>query len=223
MEIYPLTIAMTPSFWDDNHMLLKTQLNCLSKQTVKDFAVYLVDPHYRKRKNIIPELAEKYKLKIIHIPYEPNIHIAKRLDCAIFNAAYCYSRSPRIVRYSCYRFVRNNFVEKIMSVPERVNIDFYSLNVGPCMIEEQNRKNDLSIIYKKHKIVWDFNSDEVNWDNIPNYPGMDIHGNFIGDEKLSLARWGPESQKETGIIPVPLNCYGNIMWWRENWLNVTGT
>jgi hypothetical protein len=39
MRIYPLTVAMTPSFWDDGHMLLRTQLKCLSRQTCRDFSV----------------------------------------------------------------------------------------------------------------------------------------------------------------------------------------
>ena len=86
----PLTVAMTPSFWDDAHMLLRAQLRCLAEQRNRDFDVMLVDPHYRKRRTVVPELAEIYGLEIAHIPYEPNVHVAKKLDCAIFNAAYCY-------------------------------------------------------------------------------------------------------------------------------------
>jgi len=217
MSSRPLTVAMTPSFWDDEHMLLRTQLKCLSRQTCRDFDVMLVDPHYRKRKDVIPELAEMYGLEIIHVPYEPAQHIAKAFDCAIFNAAYCYSSSPRIVRYSCYRFVTPNFVERMLTVSPGVNIDMYSLNVGPCLIEERD-----GLPLEKHKTVWDFRSDEVNWDAIPGGFGVGTDGRFVGDPNLSLARWQPYCEVETEVIPVPLNCYGNIMWWRENWLAVNG-
>lgn len=222
-DIRPLTVAMTPSFYDPDHMLLRTQLRCLSTQTCDDFGVILVDPHYRKRRLVVPELAEIYNLAITHVPYEPSTNVAKVLDCAIFNAAYCYSRSPRIVRYSCYRFVTPDFVEQLMTAPPLVNADMYSFNVGPCMLEERERQAGNMVEHRKHEIVWNFESDEVNWDAIPDRPGVDIQGNYLGDPSLSLARWGPLSEIEMGVGPVPLNCYGNIMWWRENWLDLNGT
>lgn len=223
MKIYPLTIGMTPAFYDENHMLLRAQLNCLSKQTFKDFDVWLIDPHYNKRKDVVPEMASHYNLNIVHVPYSPNPFIAKRLDCAIFNAVYCYSRSPRIVRLSCYRFVTPNFCAEIMSVPDNVNIDFYSYNVGPCMHEEQIRRSGNLIPHVKHEIIWNFESDEINWDAIPKSPGCDMKGIWNGDENLSLARWSSEAEIETGIIPFPLNAYGNILFWRENWIDLNGT
>lgn len=223
MKIFPLTIGMTPAFYDQDNILLRTQLNCLSKQTVKDFDVWLIDPHYAKRKDIIPELSERYKLNIVHVPYAPNIYISKLLDCSIFNAVYCYSRAPRIVRYSCYRFVRPDFVDRILSSQENVNLEFYSLNVGQCLDEERRRKNGEDIEYSKHKIVWNFESDEVNWNKIPDGPGVDNHGQYTGDENNSLARWGTEAMVDTDIISTPLNCYGNIMWWRHLWFDINGT
>jgi len=223
MKVYPLTIGMTPAFYDEKHMLLQAQLKCLQSQTFKDFDVWLIDPHYEKRKDIIPEFAEKYKLNIFHVPYSPNPNIAKRLDCAIFNAVYCYSRAPRIVRLSCYRFVKNNFCEEIMNVQVNVNMDFYSFNVGPCMKEEQERLRGNMIPHTKHEIVWNFESDNINWENIPDRPGCNIDGTWNEDESLSLARWSEASEIETGLIPFPLNAYGNIMFWRENWLNINGT
>ena len=98
---YPITVSMTPAFYDREHMLLRAQLKCLYKQTVMDFDVWLIDPHYNKRKDIIPELSDKFGLDIKHIPYSPALHIAKRYDCAIFNATFVYSPSPITVRDSC--------------------------------------------------------------------------------------------------------------------------
>ena len=98
---------MTPAFYDEGHMLLRAHLKCLQDQTFKDFGVWLIDPHYEKRKDVIPEIVEHYGLNIVHVPYSPNPFIAKRLNCSIFNAVYCYSRTPRIVRLSCYRYRLN--------------------------------------------------------------------------------------------------------------------
>jgi len=223
MKIYPLTIGMTPAFYDEGHMLLRAQLKCLSQQTFKDFDVWLIDPHYDKRKEVIPEIAEHYGLNIVHVPYSPNTFIAKRLDCAIFNAVYCYSRAPRIVRLSCYRFVTPDFCEQIMNSPINVNIDFYSFNVGPCMMEEIERRSGNIVPHTKHEIVWNFESDEVHWEHIPQEPGCGMNGQWNGNESLSLARWTPEAEIKTGIIPFPVNAYGNIMFWRDNWLNINGT
>jgi hypothetical protein len=224
MKNYPLTIGMTPAFYDENNMLLRMQLNCLSKQTVKDFDVWLIDPHYNKRKNIIPELSDIYKLDIKHIPYIPNQNIAKKLDCSIFNAVYCYSTSPKIVRYSCYRFVKENFAEVILSVKNNINIDFYSLNVGPCMKEEQIRNSGNLIEHEKHRIVWDFENDEINWDQVPQHSGCFTDGQWNYKDCDSLARWCPLSDTniDTPVI-TPLNCYGNIMWCRNNWFEINGT
>ena len=84
----PVTVAMTPAYFDDSHMLLRTQLKCLYLQTVKDFDVLLIDPHYQKRKSVIPELADRFGLDIKHVPYTPNTNIGKFIDCSIFNAAF---------------------------------------------------------------------------------------------------------------------------------------
>lgn len=239
-----LTVTMTPAFFDSKHMLLRTQLNCLSKQTCKDFNVLLVDPHYKSRKRIIPELAEHYGIDILHMPYKPATHVSKTIDCAIFNTGMLMSNSDRNVRYSCYRFLRPNFVESIYSAPKNINMEFYSLNVGPDIYEQQmldeewkkyedngiilnkQQKQEVRVkIYQKHKEVWNFESDEVNWNKIP-----DQNGNGI----MSLKRWGNPGMpggmqdsddlppKGTDIVNVSTDFYGNIMWWRNNWLSING-
>lgn len=202
-KIKSLTVAMTPAFWDDNHYLLKMQLKTLSTQRDKDFDVFIIDPHYNKRKNIIPELAEYYKLDIKHIPYIPNTRIAKKLDCSIFNAAYCYSQSPRIVRFSCYRFVRDNFTELCNLAENMINVDFYTNNIRPDYnIESQ---------VKRFHDIWNFNGDEINWNLVPN------------DCNDELAAWTKESDIDTEIVPHPGSCWGNYMIWRDNWLSINGT
>ena len=211
---YPISVSMTPAFFDENHMLLKAQLNCLSNQTIKDFDVYLIDPHYQKRKTVIPELAEKYKLDIKHIPYIPNTHISKLLDCSIFNAGYCYSTSQINVRYSCYRFVRPTFIETICNAPKNINVDFYYLAIGP---DHEELKNHL--IPSNHKRIWNFESDDINWNKIPT---ISQSNNF---ESMSLFSWNNYQQytMDTDIIDIPVNLYGNIAWNRDQWISINGT
>ena len=198
---YPLSIGMHPSYYDDQHMLLRMQLDCLAKQECKDFDVWMIDVHYHKRKHVIPELAKHYGLDIKHVPYTPNTRIAKRLDCSIFNAVYCYSVSPRIVRYSCYRFVRPQFTKLILEAPQDVNLDFYFNNIWARTPEGEPR-------FKK---IWNFEMNEVNWDEVPQ------------SHTDPLAAWTFHSEIDTEIDLMPPNCWGNVMVWRRNWLMLNGT
>ena len=208
---YPLSVSMTPSFYDAEHMLLRAQLKCLAQQTVKDFDVWLVDPHYSKRKTVVPELAQRFGLDIKHVPYWPCTRVAKLLDCAVFNAAFCYSQSPMCARFSCYRFVRPCFVETVLSAPEGVNVDFFFHAVGPDLLGDTD----------KHKAVWDFGSENVNWAAVPTETGYDSQGRVVPER--SLARWYSDSDQDTPVITVPDNLYGNIAWLRKQWLAVNGT
>lgn len=210
---------MTPSFWDDEQILLRAQLKCLSLQTCKDFDLWLIDPHYQKRKNIIPELAAKFRLDIKHVPYAPNTRIAKHYDCAIFNAPYCYSKARIIARYSCYRFARPTFIEAIAGLPDGVNADFYMHAVG----------HDISVPgvdvspEAKHRLVWDFNSEDYNWDLVPVSSGYDDNHKFCGDPSLCLGNWPKFMDKDAPPAVVPLNIYGNIAWRRDQWMQLNGT
>ena len=207
---------MTPAFLDKDHILLRAQLKCLSVQTVKDFDVCMIDPHYSKRRTIIPELAERFGLDIKHVPYTPNTRIAKRYDCAIFNAAFLFSNAKINARLSCYRFVRPDYVEKILSAPDGANVDFYMLCIGPCSKDGPEK-------YEKHKAVWDFNGEDVNWDKIPSKSAYDDSGNPLENPEDECASWHPSYDVDSDVIPVPMNCYGNIAWIREKWLEINGT
>ena len=180
----PLSIGMTPAFYEPEHRLLRAQLGCLARQTRRDFDVWLIDPHYQKRRTAIPELAERLGLRIVHVPYSANTRIAKTLDCAIFNAVFCFSEAPRIARYSCYRFAREDWVESILSAPEGVNVDFYYHNVKA----------------PHAAAVWDRTREVPDWTALPDFPDYD-----------------------TDPQPVPANCYGNIVWLRDQWLALNGT
>ena len=206
---------MTPAFWDKDQLLIRAQLRCLAEQTFKDFDVWLIDPHYQKRKGIVPELAEIYGLSLIHVPWVPNTAVAKWLDYSIVNAVYCYSESPLVARYFCYRFVRPGFAESIMAVPSGVNVDFYSLNIGPDLRETYD-----GAAHVRHKKVWDFDGDRVHWDEVPPESGMRAVG--FAPER-SLACWPPQYDMDAGVGPFPLDASGNIMVWRENWLDLNGT
>jgi len=201
---YPLTVAMTPSFrfGGNDDWLIRAQLRCLSEQIFKDFDVLLVDCHYNKRRDYMVELALHYKLHITHVPYTPNLRIAKRLDCAIFNAPYCYSESSRIVRYSCWRFVRPNFTEACMNAKHCV--DFWFHNVEPPT------RDSMHPVTNHDARIWNMNSDVVNWDLIPKKAGQ------------PGASWGADSDRDEPSQTFPLNCYGNYMVPRENWLNLNG-
>lgn len=199
---YPLTVAMTPAFFYPGDNLLRAQLRCLSEQTFKDFDVLLVDSHYEKRKGYMGELAEKYKLNIVHVPYTPNLNIAKRLDCSIFNAPYCYSESPRIVRFSCWRFVRPSFTEVCASASH--SVDFFFHNVEPPTRDSMHPTTN------HDARVWGWESDEVHWDAIP------TKGGDPG------ASWTSHSDKDQNLQPFPLNCYGNYMVPRQDWLAING-
>jgi hypothetical protein len=198
----PLTVAMTPSFFYEGDNLLRAQLRCLSKQKTKDFNVLLVDSHYSKRKSYSRELAEHYGLDIIHVPYQPNLRVAKKLDCAVFNAGYCYSESPRIVRLSCWRFVRPDFTEICLN--STTNTDFRFHNCEAASPEFAHAETD------HNTQIWNTDSDEVRWDNVParsNSPG---------------ARWGPDSDVDEPARLLPSNCYGNVMIFRDQWLSLNG-
>src|SRR5689334_11073649 len=155
--IYPLAVSMTPAFFFEGDWLLRAQLKCLSEQTFKGCDVLLVDRHYQKRKGYIPELASRYKLNVVHVPYMPNPHIAKFLDCAVFNAAYCYSESPRIVRYSCWRFVRPDFTKACIDA--KSNVDFRFHSISPPNFEGRNDNSETN----HPRQIWDMKSDDVNW------------------------------------------------------------
>jgi hypothetical protein len=211
---------MTPAFWDEGHVMLRAQLKCLSVQTAKDFDVWLIDPHYQKRKTVIPELAQKFGLDIKHVPYAPNTRIAKYFDCAIFNAAYCYSDAPVNVRYSCYRFVRPTFVERILSAPQGANVDFYMHAVGPDLCEVRDNVRDKA----KHRSVWWFEGEDVDWSRFPTKSGYANETCTEIDEANSLGNWPAFMDQDTiEPIRVPANIYGNIAWNRDQWMAINGT
>lgn len=202
--IYPLTVSMTPAFYYLGDWLFRAQLRCLSEQTAKDFDVLVVDPHYSIRAPYMAELAVHYGLHIVHVPYRPNQNIAKRLDCAVFNAAYCYSESPRIVRYSCWRFVRPDWTEICLN--SQTNVDFYFHN---CQPTNPTGRDDNSGSNHDTKI-WDTGSDVVHWDQIPKHA------------RLPGAAWGKESDLDSPAAVFPPNCYGNYMVLRSEWLAING-
>lgn len=210
---------MTPAFYDAENMLLRAQLKCLSIQTCKDFDVWLIDPHYQKRKAVIPELAARFALDIKHVPYTPNTRIAKNVDCAIFNAAYCYSESPVNVRYSCYRFAKPTLIERILGAPKGVNVDFYFLALGPDLDE-----CELPFGFRvKHKAFWDFDGEDVRWVAAPPKSGCNARHEYNGNPATSLANWPAFMDKDSGVQGVTLDIYGNIAWNRDQWLAINGT
>lgn len=199
---HPLTVSMTPAFLYEGDWLFRAQLRCLSEQTFKDFEVCVIDPHFQKRKGYMPELAEKYKLNIVHVPYLANLRTARKLDCAIFNAPYLYSESPNIVRYSCWRFVRPEFTK--LCAETTISTDFYFHNVEPPT------RDSMHIVTNHDARVWDMNSDVVHWDKIPTKAGK------------PGASWGHDSDRDTKPNLFPLNCYGNYMVPRREWLRLNG-
>lgn len=196
----PLTVGMTPAFLYEGDWLLRAQLRCLSEQECKDFDVLLVDAQWSKRKDYIPELAAHYKLRINHVPYKPNTHIAKRLDCSIFNAAYCYSESPRIVRYSCWRFVRPDFTK--VCIESKTNVDFRFHNVAPS---DKNRHPQTD----HNTDLWNFGSDEVHWDKMPRAGQPEAH-------------WLKSDELDAPPSLMSKSCFGNYMIFRDQWLSING-
>lgn len=198
----PLTVAMTPSFFYEGDNLLRAQLRCLSEQKAKDFDVLLVDSHYSKRKTYSRELAEHYGLNIIHVPYQPNTRVAKKLDCAVFNAGYCYSESPKIVRLSCWRFVRPDFTEVCLNSTTNVDFRFHNCEARAQEFAHPETDHDTEI--------WKTDSDEVRWDAVP--PTSSSPG----------ARWWRDSDADEPEQLLPSNCYGNVMIFRDQWLALNG-
>lgn len=200
----PLTVSMTPAFIFEGDWLLRAQLRCLSEQTAKDFDVLLIDAHYEKRKGYMPELSGKYRLNIVHVPYTPNQHVAKRLDCAVFNAPYCYSESPRMVRYSCWRFVRPKFTQACLESKTNVDFRFHSISPPNFQGKDDNAETN------HPRQIWDGTSDQVNWSAIPTKAGM------------GGGTWGPDADVDAPETLMPLNCYGNYCVSRADWLKVNG-
>lgn len=196
-----LTVSMTPAFIYEGDWLFKAQLRCLSEQTNKNFTVLVVDPHYSKRIAYMDEIATHYNLQIVHVPYYGNTHVGKFLDCAVFNAPYCYSESPRIVRYSCWRFVRPNFTD--LCLKSETNVDFYFHSI------EAPNFDALNEVTNHNSLIWDFGSDVVHWDKMPKAgePG---------------ATWTHHSEVDAPATLFPKNAYGNYMVFREDWLKVNG-
>lgn len=193
---------MTPAFFYEGDWLLRAQLRCLSEQTFKDFEVNIADPHYSKRRLHINELAEKYKLNIVHYPYHPNLSVAKKLDIAVFNTPYLFSESPKIVRYSCWRFVKPNFTEVCANA--KYSVDFYFHNVEPPT------RDSMHLVTNHDARIWDMRSDEVHWDLMPKK---------AGDPGAS---WGSGSDHDAAVTTFPLNCYGNYMVPRQDWFHING-
>lgn len=197
---------MTPAFMvGDGDWLLRAQLRCLSEQKFKDFDVVVIDPHYSKRVGYMGELAALYKLNIIHVPYRPNQRVASRLDCAVFNAAYLFSESPRIVRYSCWRFVRPDFTR--ICVESKTNVDFRFHSIAPPEFAGRDDSNDTN----HPQSIWKPGSDAVNWNAIPTKAGIDG------------ATWGADSDIDAPETLMPLNAYGNYCISRKDWFSINGT
>lgn len=212
---------MTPGHYTEDCALLRAQLKCLSLQTSRDFDVWLFDPHYHKRSSAVAELATRFRLDLKHIPYTPATHVAKLYDWASMNAGYCYSRAPRNVRLSCWRFVRPTFVERILSAPPNVNVDLYMHAVGPDIYEEHLSQGDKIA----HKRVWWFNGEDVNWSAIPTrsaFPDNTCRHD-TADPAHSLGNWPPYMDSDAPTpAPIPLTLYGNIAWCRDQWLALNG-
>lgn len=207
MKTFPLTVGMTPAFryGGNDDWLLRAQLRCLSEQEFKDFDVYLIDPHFEKRRGYMPELAEKYKLHIVHIPYRPNQRVASRLDCAVFNAPYLFSESTRIVRYSCWRFVRPSFTK--ICVESKTNVDFRFHSISAPNFDGR----DDSTTTNHASDIWNSGSDVVHWDKIPTKAGA------------GGATWGEDADHDAPETLFCLNAYGNYCVSRKDWLSINGT
>jgi hypothetical protein len=148
------------------------------------------------------ELAEKYKLSITHIPYTPNLRIAKRLDCSIFNAPYCYSESPRIVRYSCWRFVKPSFTQACIDAKQCVDFFFHNF--------EPPTRDSMHQVTNHDMRVWDMKSDVVHWDKMPTHSGE------------PGASWTIHSDRDEPIQRFPANAFGNYCIPRQDWLRING-
>jgi len=231
-ENYPISISMTPSFYSDDDFILITQLKHLSRQTVKDFDVWLFDIHYRKRKNRIPELAEKLKLDIKHVPYLPQTNVAKRLDCAIFNTGYLFSKSKRNIRLSCYRYVRENFIERTLEIPEEKNVDYYFHTLGPDVSERKELMEqgltftEANYKCKRHLDIFDYENFDINWDLIGKEGLWDEEGLVIREgfdnPPNSYQFWACSYDKDN-LDSQCKGCFGNIGWNRDNFLAINGT
>lgn len=152
----PLTIGITLATWQDSHILLRMMLNSLSQQTVKDFDIIIVDHFYENRIEAVKELAEHYKLDILHMPFIPATHYAKRyMDMSVFQTAFVMSESERVCRLSEYRFVSPEFVERILATPG--NLDFFYHDLAGASFD-----------------VWDEESDFINWRKVPFFPQTQV-------------------------------------------------
>jgi hypothetical protein len=206
-----LTVGMTPSFFSEGDNLFKAQLKCLSEQENKDFDVFVIDCHYSRRKDLIPQYKDYYKLNIIHIPYKPNLNIAKKFDCAIFNAPYMYSEAPRVVRLSCWRFVTPDFTKICSESPD--NCDFYYNDCVPKNPEDAHPITNHSVS------IWNPENDFIDWSAIPQpgEPGC-----------LWKENTDPKKFKMQGSLKyeprqiIPKSCYGNYMIFKKEWLELNG-
>lgn len=196
-----LTVSLTPAFLMEGDWLFKMQLRCLSEQEFKDFTVLVVDAHYSKRVKYMHELAAHYNLQIVHVPYSPDTKVAKRLDCQIFNAAYCYSESPRIVRYSCWRLVAPDWTKTC--IESKTNIDYFFHSCAAPNLDRYNYET------QHDQGIWDGKSDKIRWHNVPR----------VGQAGCT---WTKESEVDAPEALFPKNCYGNYMVFRDQWLNVNG-
>lgn len=183
--------------------MLRAQLRCLAEQSNKDFDVFIIDPHFSKRSSYMGELASKYRLNIRHLPYHPNTRVAKMLDCQIFNAPYLFSESPRIVRYSCWRFVRPDFTDACLTSQTNVDFRFHSCEAPTKELQHPETRHNVAI--------WDMTSDVVHWDKVPTKAGM------------PGATWGHDSDVDEPAGLFRRNCYGNYMIFRDQWLAMNGT
>lgn len=206
VTVRELTVYLPTSYYTRDAWSLRLQFHCLAQQTVRDFDVVLLDPHYRKRWGTVRELADIYGLTVTHYPYECNQNVSKFHDWTMLNSAFAMIEAKRLLRMSCYRVFKPNMVELVLNTPAPHNIDF-----GYCPIAANHRavRPDAT----------------VDFDLLPPKAARlhPRHSRYVSgtDQQEVIGPMPPEGQTEATTL-VTLQCFGNGAWWREQWLRVNG-
>lgn len=149
MPKIPLTYAVTLADWTDTQDMLRMMLQSLEHQTCKEFDVILADHHFNARKDVVKELSDRHSFSIKHTPIYPAPHVAKHIDCSVFNVGWVMSEAERCIRYSEWRFLHPTLTETILNEPTDSFLDF----------DFHSEDDELGF--------WDRESGEIDWEKVP--------------------------------------------------------
>jgi len=147
-----ISILTTNIFPEQNHLDMVAR--CLSAQTCQDFEWVLLDGHYRKNKEYIENICNKYLIKnYIHAPLCKANHVGRLFHWEVYNNALMLSNYDLFLRLGTYRWLHHDMVAKAIEYAQKGEyLDFPHINKEIEKyndLDNENINKDLSPIYNE--------------------------------------------------------------------------